>query len=187
MYLQSQQRIEGTIFVLNDDERLRERLVHLFHSAGLPTAPFCCTETFLAAPFPEVPHCIILDVRINGKSGLALQQRLNTSSSCAACVFLSKVADVRTSVSAMKAGAVDFLTTPFRDQDLVDAVYEGLSHSSARWSSKHHARELQKGLGQLTPRELEVMQLVVRGLLNKQVAGRSWHHRDQLKPSPNWS
>lgn len=163
-------RADNAVFVVNDDEQVRSQLSGLLDSVGLRSYSFCCAESFLSARFPEMPNCVLLDTRLHGANGLELQTRLGESYRYSSIVFVTRFADVHTSVRAMKAGAIDFLTIPFREQDMLDAVFEALSESLKRWNSEHRTRELRTRLEQLTGREREVMHLVVRGLLNKQVA-----------------
>jgi FixJ family two-component response regulator len=161
---------EAVVFVVDDDASVREALGSLIRSAGLPVQTFASAPEFLASPRPDVPSCLVLDVRLPGLSGLDLQKRLAEVDLAIPIVFITGHGDVPTSVRAMKAGAVEFLTKPFTDQDLLDAVHQAMERD--RVARRKHAEiaELQGRYESLTPREREVMERVVSGLLNKQVA-----------------
>ena len=141
---------DAIVFVVDDDAPLRESLTNLLRSVGLRVAAFASAQEFLRSPRPELPSCLVLDVRLPGLSGLELQQRLAEADLAMPIIFMTGYGDIPMTVQAMKAGAVEFLPKPFRDQALLEAVH-------------HRYRAL-------TPRERDVLALVVTGLLNKQIA-----------------
>jgi len=158
------------VLVVDDDVELRETLRDLFASVDLETRTFASTRELLDAGLPDCPSCLVLDLRLPGSGGLELQKQLNHMGSQIPIVFLTGHADVSTSVRAMKAGAVDFLPKPFRDQELLDAVTAALQADERRRATDEDLGELRRLAGQLTPREIDVLRGVKRGLLNKQVA-----------------
>ena len=158
------------VFVIDDDEALRDSLQSLLESIGLPVATFASTAQFLASKLPDVPSCLVLDVRLPGMSGLDFQNKLASSNAGIPIVFMTGHGDIPMSVRAMKAGAVDFLTKPFRDQDMLDAVTRAIEADRTRRSSQQASSGVRDSYGRLSPREREVMTLVTRGLMNKQVA-----------------
>jgi len=158
------------VVVVDDDEGMRDGVRDVLRSVGIDSLGFSCTTDLLAEPLPDRPGCLILDVRLPGLSGLDLQAKLNGMGNKLPIVFMTGYADVPMSVRAMKAGATDFLTKPFRDQELLDAVSVALERNRTRRLELRVANEASKSASSLTPRELEVMEAVVRGLLNKQVA-----------------
>jgi FixJ family two-component response regulator len=163
---------KATVFVVDDDESVRESLESLIRSAGLRVSAFASAQDFLATPRDDVTSCLVLDLRLPGQSGLELQKRMTELSIQIPIVFITGHGDIPTSVRAIKAGAVEFLTKPFRDQDLMDAIHQAIErHETVR---QHHAEmaETLRRYELLTPREREVMELVVSGLLNKQVAAK---------------
>jgi FixJ family two-component response regulator len=164
------QRVETQIFIVDDDEMVREALVDLFGSVGLHARAFASTRAFVDAPREEVPSCLVLDVRMPEESGLDLQRRLNEQGLRIPIIFITGHADVPMSVRAMKLGAINFLPKPFRDQELLDAVGEALRHDAERRIAEAGMLELRKLAERLTPRELDVLKAVDRGLLNKQIA-----------------
>jgi FixJ family two-component response regulator len=160
------------VFVVDDDPSVREALDSLIRSAGLRVETFSSAGEFLQSKRMERPACLVLDIRLPDKSGLELQRELAAGDCCLPIIFITGHGDIPMSVRAMKAGAVEFLTKPFRDQDLLDAIHAALERD--RIASKKCA-ELARLRGRyrlLTPREREVMDLVVRGMLNKQIAGQ---------------
>lgn len=158
------------VLVVDDDADLRAAIADLLGSVGLAALLFGSTDQLLAAPLPDRPACLVLDLRLPGASGLDLQRHLANAGIPVPIIFITGYADVPTTVRAMKAGAVDFLTKPFRDQELLDAVTTALRTDAARREKDSHARELRLLADQLTPRETEVLAGVGRGLLNKQIA-----------------
>jgi len=162
----------ATVFVVDDDESVREALGSLVRSAGLGVATYATAQEFLAGPRADGPSCLVLDVQLPGLSGLDLQRRMAEVNLEIPIIFITGHGDVPTSVRAMKAGAVEFLTKPFGDDDLLTAIHEAIERD--RIARREHAglSELQGRYQSLTPREREVMGRVVSGLLNKQVAGQ---------------
>jgi FixJ family two-component response regulator len=158
------------IFVVDDDLSVRESLELLIKSAGWQPELFVSAQEFLSRPRPSVPCCLVLDVTLPGLSGLELQRQLAERTDMP-IIFITGHGDVPMSVQAMKAGAVEFLTKPFKDDVLLDAIRGAIDHSRAALRLDSEMRLLRKRYESLTPREREVMGLVVSGLLNKQVGG----------------
>jgi FixJ family two-component response regulator len=158
------------VFVVDDDLSVREGLGSLMRSAGLRVETFPSAQEFLARLRAEVPSCLVLDVRLPGLSGLDLQKRMAEVNIEIPIVFITGHGDVPTSVRAMKAGAVEFLTKPFADRDLLDAIQQAIKRDRAARRQHAEMAELEARYESLTPREREVMELVVSGMLNKQVA-----------------
>jgi len=158
------------VFVIDDDESIREALNSLIRSVGLNVATFASAQEFLQSKRPDVPACLILDVRMPGLSGLDLQRDLAEANIHIPIIFITGHGDIPMSVRAMKAGAVEFLTKPFRDQDLLDAIQQALERDRRARSQQADSAELRNRYQSLTPRESEVFGLVVKGLLNKQIA-----------------
>jgi len=163
---------EAMVFVVDDDESVRESLVSLIRSAGLGVATFASAQQFLDSSRVGVPSCLVLDVKLPGLSGLDLQKRLTEVNIDIPIVFITGHGDIPMSVRAMKAGAVEFLTKPFLDQELLDAISQALERDRVAREWQAEISDLLRRYDSLTPREREVMQLVVSGLLNKQVAAR---------------
>ena len=161
---------KAIVFVVDDDASVREGLGSLIRSAGLGVETFASAQEFLARSRPDVPSCLILDVRLPGLSGLDLQKRMAEVNIEIPIVFITGHGDVPTSVRAMKAGAVEFLTKPFAERDLLDAIQQAIKRDRAARRQYAEIAELEARYESLTPREREVMQLVVSGMLNKQVA-----------------
>ena len=161
---------DAIVWVVDDDASVREALRSLIRSAGLRVETLASAQEFLACPRVEAPSCLVLDVRMPRLSGLDLQKRMAEISLQIPIVFITGHGDVPTSVRAMKAGAVEFLTKPFDDQDLLEAIQQAIKRD--REARQHQAElgELRARYESLTPREREVMGRVVSGLLNKQVA-----------------
>ena len=159
-----------TVFIVDDDPDIRESLRSLVRSVGLEVNAFGSVSEFLKAERPDGPTCLILDVRLPGRSGLDFQQDLSAANIHLPIIFITAHADVPMSVQAMKKGALEFLTKPFRDQDLLDALHLGLARDRARWENERELAALQERFEVLTSREREVMARVVKGLLNKQIA-----------------
>ena len=160
------------VFVVDDNASVREALDSLIRSAGLRVETFTCGRDFLRHPRPDVPACVVLDVRLPDSSGLQIQRELASAGLSLPIIFITGHGDIPMSVRAMKAGAVEFLTKPFRDQDLLNAIHNALERDRA--SLKRHAElsELHARHNLLSPREREVMDLVVTGMLNKQIAAQ---------------
>jgi FixJ family two-component response regulator len=162
---------DPVVLVVDDDPSLREALSSLLRSVGLRVEVFGSAPEMLQAPLPEVASCLVLDIRLPKRSGLDFQTELINSNIKIPIIFITAHGDVPMSVRAMKAGAVDFLTKPFRDQDLLDAVANALERDRKRREEEKGVAKVKAKLETLTPRELEVMTLVTAGLMNKQVAG----------------
>jgi FixJ family two-component response regulator len=160
------------VFVVDDDVSVREALRNLLRSVGLQVKTFETAREFLAGGRPDAPSCLVLDVRLPGLSGLDLQRELAKAEIDIPIIFITGHGDIPMSVRAMKAGAVEFLTKPFRDQDLLDAVQEAVARDREARAQRRQMQELRARYDSLTAREREVMTLVVRGLLNKQIAGQ---------------
>ena len=158
------------VFVIDDDESIRESLKSLMRSVGLGVETFASAQEFLQSERPDVPACLILDVRMPGLSGLDLQRDLAEANIHIPIIFITGHGDIPMSVRAMKAGAVEFLTKPFRDQDLLDAIQQALERDRRARSQQADSAELRNRYQSLTPRETEVFALVVKGMLNKQIA-----------------
>lgn len=162
--------VSALVVIVEDDEGVREALQDLLHSVGLDTLAFGSTRDLLAETLPDRPGCMVLDVRLPGSSGLDLQAKLVSMGNRMPIVFMTGHGDIPMSVQAMKAGALDFLTKPFRDQDMLDAITVAIERDQARRAESAGLAELEALAATLTPREAEVMQQVVKGLLNKQIA-----------------
>jgi FixJ family two-component response regulator len=160
----------ATVFVVDDDPSVREAVGSLVRSAGLEVRTFASAQEFLAQPRPDVPSCLVLDVRLPGLSGLDLQSRMAELDLEIPIVFITGHGDVPTSVRAMKAGAMEFLTKPFGDRDLLDAIANAIERHRATRRRRAEMDELNALYQTLTSREREVMALVVSGMLNKQIA-----------------
>jgi FixJ family two-component response regulator len=161
---------DAMVFVIDDDESIRESLRSLLRSVGLGVETFASAHEFLQSTRPDVPACLILDVRMPGLSGLDLQRELAEANIHIPIIFITGHGDIPMSVRAMKAGAVEFLTKPFRDQDLLDAIQQALERDRRARSQQADSAELRNRYQSLTPRETEVFALVVKGMLNKQIA-----------------
>jgi FixJ family two-component response regulator len=161
----------GTVFVVDDDETLREGLTSLFRSIGLQVRTFASVKEFQEQSVRDAPGCLVLDVRLPGKSGLDLQTELARSEIQVPIVFISGHADVPITVRAMKAGAVEFLVKPFREQELLDAVRIGIERDQEQREKLKSRLDIRARFSSLTPREQEVFGHVVLGLMNKQIAG----------------
>ena len=161
---------KAIVFVVDDDVSVREGLGSLIRSAGLSVETFASAREFLARSREDLPSCLVLDVRLPGLSGLDLQKRMAEVNIEIPIVFITGHGDVPTSVRAMKAGAVEFLTKPFRDRDLLDAIQQAIRRDRIAREQRAQMTELYDRYESLTPREREVMELVVSGLLNKQIA-----------------
>ncbi len=178
MSLTSDQRLASSasgaqrpvVYILDDDEPMRLALGSLFRSIGLQVELFESSQAFLAFPKSEAPSCLVLDVRLRGESGLAFQDELAKSGLHMPIIFMTGHGDIAMTVKAMKAGAVDFLAKPFREQDMLDAVSNALARDNDRLASDRSTAALRASYSSLTPREREVMGFVVTGMLNKQIA-----------------
>jgi FixJ family two-component response regulator len=159
-----------TVFVVDDDASIREALSSLVRSIGLGVETFSSAREFLRHKRSESPACLVLDVRLPGSSGMELQRELAAADNQIPIVFITGHGDIPMSVRAMKAGAVEFLTKPFRDQDLLDAVQQAMERHAEALKQRSEMAALRARHELLTPREREVMRFVVEGLLNKQIA-----------------
>ena len=160
------------VAVIDDDPSVRSALDNLLNSVGLLVRTFESTEDFLQWDLPNSPICLVLDIRMPGKNGLDFQQDLLRTCVDVPVIFITAHGDIPMSVRAMKAGAIEFLTKPFRDQDLLDAIYSGLAKSRTRREERALAAGLEARYNSLSPREKEVMDLVVHGQLTKQIAAK---------------
>ena len=160
------------VFVIDDDASMREAISRLLHAIGLTVRTFGSAREFLGTRLPDIPACVVLDVRLPDLSGLDLQREMVERGIHVPVIFITGHGDIQMSVQAMKAGAVDFLTKPFRDQELIDAVRSGIHRDREGRKERTELAVLREGLSQLTQRERQVMALVVEGLLNKQIALR---------------
>jgi FixJ family two-component response regulator len=158
--------------VVDDDAAMRESLDSLIRSVGLRVESFSSAHEFLRQKAPEAPACLVLDVRLPGLSGLDLQRQLLGNERAIPIIFITGHGDIPMSVRAMKAGAVEFLTKPFRDQDLLDAIHHAIERDRAALQRQAELAELHARYDLVTPRERQVMILVVQGMLNKQIAAR---------------
>jgi FixJ family two-component response regulator len=163
---------EPIVIVIDDDDHVRTAVSDLLRSVRLKVNSFASVPDFLKWKMPDAPSCLVLDVRLPGLSGLDLQSELNKSGVEVPIVFMTAHADVPMSVRAMKGGAIDFLPKPFRDQDLLDAVQQGLEADRRRRATTNVREQLVVAYEALTPREKEIMALIAAGQMNKQIAGR---------------
>jgi len=164
--------LQPMVFVIDDDADLREALSSLFRSVGLQVKAFATAPEFLQIKLPEGPTCLVLDVRLPGLSGLDFQAELTRAKIDIPIVFMTGHGDIPMTVRAMKAGAVEFLPKPFRDQDMLDAVQTGLERDRGRRKNASETAKLRADFDTLTAREQEIMGLVTSGLMNKQIAGQ---------------
>jgi FixJ family two-component response regulator len=162
---------EAVVHIVDDDESLRDALASLFRSVGLQICSYGSARDFIDAPRPDAPSCIVLDVRLPGMSGIDFQAQLADLGIPLPVVLMTGHGDIPMSVRAMKAGAIDFLQKPFRDQDMLDAVSAVIDRDRARRSADSKAAGIRDRFATLSPREQQVMTLVTAGKMNKQVAG----------------
>lgn len=162
--------VQSVVFVIDDDPSMLASLDSLLASEGHVVFTFESAEAFLTAARPELPACLVLDVRLRGTSGLEFQRELARRRVLAPIVFITGHGDVPMSVAAMKAGAIEFLMKPFRDQDLLDAVRAGIEKDRARRQRERQMAELNRRYTTMTPREREILPMVASGLMNKQIA-----------------
>jgi FixJ family two-component response regulator len=159
-----------TVFVIDDDDLVRASIQGLLKSVGLRSETFGAAQEFLRSQRPDGPSCLVLDVRLPGVNGLDLQRELAEAGIRIPIIFITGHGDIPMSVKAMKSGAVEFLTKPFRDQDLLDAIHQALDRDRVMRQQQSELGEFRKRYESLTAREREVMGLVVSGMLNKQIA-----------------
>jgi FixJ family two-component response regulator len=159
-----------TVFVVDDDELVRASIHGMLKSVGLRSETFGTAQEFLLSKRTDGPSCLVLDVRLPGVSGLDFQRELADAGIRIPIIFITGHGDIPMTVKAMKSGAVEFLTKPFRDQDLLDAIHQALDRDRIARQQQSELGELRKHYESLTPREREVMALVVSGMLNKQIA-----------------
>jgi FixJ family two-component response regulator len=161
---------DSVIFVVDDDKSVRDSLHRLLASVGMTVEVFASAQAFLDAPRPDAPACLVLDVRLPGPSGLELQRELARRGDSLPIVFLTGHGDIPMSVRAMKAGAAEFLTKPFRESDLLAAIHQAIERDRAGRRERRELADLRGRYDTLTPRQREVMARIVAGLLNKQIA-----------------
>jgi FixJ family two-component response regulator len=163
---------EAIVFVIDDDPDVRNALSRLFRSVGVSAEVFASPTELLQYQFPPIPSCLVLDIRLPRLSGFDLQAELNRLGIEIPIIFITGHGDIPMSVQAMKAGAVDFLTKPFRDQEMLDAVRRALGSDQKRRAEEMAQSQMRVLFASLTPRERQIMALVTGGLLNKQIAGK---------------
>ena len=161
----------AVVFVVDDDPSMRDSLRRLITSVGFKVEVFASARAFLDASRPDAPGCLVLDVRLPGLSGLDLQRELLETDAELPIIFITGHGDIPMSVRAMKAGAVEFLTKPFREQEMLDAIRSGIERDRTIRVERQERAELRRRYGSLTPRERDVLARIVAGLLNKQIAG----------------
>ena len=161
----------ATVLIIDDDPEFRDSVGRLLRTVGLHTQQFSSVSDFLKADPSDGPTCLVLDVRLPGRSGLELQRELAAANRQLPIIFITAHGDIPMTVQAMKGGAIEFLTKPFRDQDLLDAIEAGLAHDRARRESDKALGALRERFDTLSSREREIMSLVTAGRLNKQIAG----------------
>ena len=162
---------DAIVFVIDDDPSFRDSVALLIRSAGFKTRAFGAADEFLASQMPDAPACLVLDVHLPGLSGLELQQELGKRGIFAPIIFITGRGNIPMTVRAMKAGAAEFLSKPFRDGDLLNAINDALRKDRIARKGRAEVAELRENYNELTLRERQVMEFVVAGLLNKQVAG----------------
>jgi FixJ family two-component response regulator len=160
----------ASVLIIDDDPEFRDSVVRLLRTVGLDTQQFSSVSDFLKADAPDGPTCLVLDVRLPGRSGLELQRELAAANRQLPIIFITAHGDIPMTVRAMKGGAIEFLTKPFRDQDLLDAIEAGLARDCARRASDKALGALRERFDTLSSREREIMFLVTAGRLNKQIA-----------------
>lgn len=159
-----------TVFIVEDDAHMRAAIQRLLKTVGLRSEAFAAPQDFLRHKLPECPSCVLLDVRLPGMSGLEVQRKLNEMGVRIPIIFITSHGDIPMTVKAMKSGAVEFLTKPFRDQDLLDAIQEAMRRANETRQQETEIAELKERYETLSLREREVMRLVVSGMLTKQIA-----------------
>ena len=159
-----------TVFIVDDDGRMRAAMQRLLKSVGLHSESFATPQDFLRHKLPDGPSCLVLDVRLPGMSGLEVQQKLTEAGVRIPIIFITGHGDIPMTVQAMKSGAMEFLTKPFRDQDLIDAIQQALKSNAEARQQQSELAQLQERYAKLTAREREVLRLIVSGMLTKQIA-----------------
>jgi FixJ family two-component response regulator len=159
----------STVFVIDDDDLVRAAIQGMLKSVGLRSKTFGTAQEFMDSKRPDGPSCLVLDVRLPGINGLDFQRELANAGIHIPIIFITGHGDIPMTVKAMKSGAVEFLTKPFRDQDLLDAIHQALDRDRVTRKEERQVAELRKRYDSLTPREREVMSMVVSGMLNKQI------------------
>ena len=163
---------KSIVFVVDDDAAVRDAIRNLLESVGITVETFGSGREFLARQLVDAPSCLVLDVRLPGIGGLDFQRELTAANIEIPIIFITAHGDIPMTVQAMKAGAVDFLTKPFRDQELLDAIHKAVDRDRERRRQEAELLQLRRRYEELTPREREVMVLVTQGLLNKQIAAQ---------------
>ena len=161
---------QPTVLIIDDDSRMREAMQRLLKTVGLHSESFATPQDFLRHKLPDGPSCLVLDVRLPGMSGLDVQSKLNEEGVQIPIIFITGHGDIPMTVKAMKSGAVEFLTKPFRDQDLIDAIQQALKKSVETRQEQNETAQLQERYAKLTVREREVMRLMISGMISKQIA-----------------
>ena len=161
---------QSTVLIIDDDSRMREAMQRLLKTVGLHSESFATPQDFLHHKLPDGPSCLVLDVRLPGMSGLDVQSKLNEAGVQIPIIFITGHGDIPMTVKAMKSGAVEFLTKPFRDQDLIDAIQQALKKSVETRQEQNETAQLQERYAKLTVREREVMRLMISGMISKQIA-----------------
>lgn len=164
------QHNHAVVYIIDDDQSVRDALEDLLQSVGLDVHVFASTQAFLQCERADVPACLVLDIRMPGQSGMAFHRTMAESGIHVPVIFITGHGDIAMSVSAMKHGAIDFLTKPFSEEDLLDAIYRGIETDRIQRAQHAQSEHLQERWTALTPGEQDVMRLVVQGLLNKQIA-----------------
>ena len=159
-----------TVFIVDDDGRMRAAMQRLLKTVGLHSESFATPQDFLQRRLPDVPSCLVLDVRLPGMSGLDVQSKLKEAGAQIPIIFITSHGDIPMTVKALKSGAVEFLTKPFRDQDLIDAIQQALKSNTEARQQQSELAELEERYSKLTAREREVMCFIVSGMLTKQIA-----------------
>jgi FixJ family two-component response regulator len=159
-----------TVFIVDDDDRMRAAMQRLLKTVGLCSQSFATPQEFLRHKLPDAPSCLVLDVRLPGMSGLEVQRHLNEAGTQIPIIFITSHGDIPMTVKAMKSGAMEFLTKPFRDQDLIDAIHQALKDNKEWRRQQDEVVHLKERYEKLTAREREVMRLISSGMLTKQIA-----------------
>jgi FixJ family two-component response regulator len=162
--------LEQLVYIVDDDEALRDSLIWLLESTGLKSMAFDSAEAFLGAFSQKMNGCLVLDIRMPGMSGLELHEKLNAMHATLPVIFITGHGDVPMAVSALKKGAVDFIEKPFNDQDMVSLIHAALTEDLKRHETRQQEADALRRIDGLTPREREVLELIVAGRLNKQIA-----------------